>query len=253
MEEQTPIRPRPSATEGKVTRQRPRASALRAAAALGPALAVAMWVAGTHPVAAFFAVLLYAAVCLVAVAEVEKFHPFPRFGPANVVTLLRAGLACLIAAMVLTPASSRAWWLAIFLLAIVALALDGVDGWASRRTRLTSAFGARFDMEVDALLILILSISAALNGKAGAWLLLLGLIRYLFVAARLIVPALRRPLPPSRRRKAVCVLQVSTLGLLLLPALAAPVSSGLAFVALTALVWSFAVDIRWLLGFGQEA
>ena len=37
------------------------------------------------------------------------------------------------------------------------LALDGLDGWAARRQGLVSAFGARFDMEVDALLILALA------------------------------------------------------------------------------------------------
>ena len=226
---------------------RPRAAALRAAMALGPVLAATLWIAGAHPAASVFAVLLFAAVCLLAVTGIEQSHPFPRLGPANLVTLLRTGLTCLIAAMVLTPSASARWWLAVFVLAILALVLDGLDGWVSRRTRLASPFGARFDMEVDALLILVLSVSACLHGKAGAWVLLLGLIRYLFVGGGLVLPALRRPLPPSTRRKAVCVFQVGTLGLLLLPNVMPPASAALAIVALAALVWSFAADIRWLL------
>ena len=43
------------------------------------------------------------------------------------------------------------------MLASVALILDGVDGKVARRTRNASAFGARFDMEVDAFLILVFS------------------------------------------------------------------------------------------------
>ena len=65
----------------------------------------------------------------------------------------------------------------------IAIALDGVDGWLARRTGMVSAFGARFDMEVDALLIQVLAILAWQHGKAGAWILASGLLRYLFVAA----------------------------------------------------------------------
>ena len=41
--------------------------------------------------------------------------------------------------------------------------------------------------------------------KAGAWVLAAGLMRYLFVAAAATWPWMARPLPPSLRRKAVCV------------------------------------------------
>ena len=49
----------------------------------------------------------------------------------------------------------------LVLLSSVALALDGVDGWVARRTRTVSALGARFDMEVDAFLVLMLSVHVA--------------------------------------------------------------------------------------------
>ena len=86
-------------------------------------------------------------------ARLGRFHPHARFGLANGITLLRAGGAAVFAALALEPA----------LLADAArpgppspapallLALDGLDGFAARRQRLASAFGARFDMEVDAL------------------------------------------------------------------------------------------------------
>ena len=48
---------------------------------------------------------------------------------------------------------------------------------------MTSAFGARFDMEVDALLIQVLAVLAWQWDKAGPWVLMSGLLRYVFVAA----------------------------------------------------------------------
>jgi hypothetical protein len=67
------------------------------------------------------------------------------------------------------------------------------------------------------------------------------------VLAGRIAPALNRPLPPSRRRSAVCGLQVAALSLVLAPPLAPPVSSALLAAAFAALAWSFAVDIAWAL------
>ena len=42
---------------------------------------------------------------------------------------------------------------------------------------MTSGYGARFDMETDAAFILVLSILVWQHGKAGAWVLLCGLMR----------------------------------------------------------------------------
>ncbi len=54
-------------------------------------------------------------------------------------------------------------------LSIPALALDAVDGWIARRTHTVSELGARFDMEVDAFLLLVLSAYVAQDlGLVGA-------------------------------------------------------------------------------------
>jgi phosphatidylglycerophosphate synthase len=99
------------------------------------------------------------------------------------------------------PSVVLAW--SIVVLALIALVLDGVDGRVARRRGEASAFGARFDMETDALLILVLAALAWSLGKAGAWILLAGALRYLFVAAGFVLPWLRAELPPSRRRQTV--------------------------------------------------
>jgi len=102
---------------------------------------------------------LFALAGAVVLARLGRFHPHARFGLANGVTLLRAGGTAVFAALALEPAllaDPRAAW-AAFAGACLLLALDGLDGLAARRQGLASAFGARFDMEVDAGLILALA------------------------------------------------------------------------------------------------
>ncbi len=188
------------------------------------------------------AVGLFAVVTLLVLEGLRVSHPF-RFGPANQVTLGRAGITCLLAGA-LPAGGGPTWQLAA--LATTAAALDGVDGWLARRTQLASPFGARFDMEIDALLIAVLALLAWRLDRADAWVLAAGAMRYLFVAAGSIRPWLAAPLPPSRRRKAVCALQVATLVVCLVPILPQPVAAACAATGVLALVASFAIDIAWL-------
>jgi phosphatidylglycerophosphate synthase len=129
---------------------------------------------------------------------------------------------------------------------MVALMLDGVDGWMARRNGMQSPFGARFDMEVDAFFILILAGLIWQSGKAGAWVILSGAMRYGFIVLGWRLPWLKRPLPPRRRRQTVCVIQTAVLALCLTPPLIPPVSTFLAAGALGLLALSFTVDIAWL-------
>lgn len=190
----------------------------------------------------------FALVGAVVLARLGRFHPHPRFGLANGISLVRAGGAAVFATLALEPMllAGRAGWVAIGAVAGL-LFLDGLDGMAARRQGLASVFGARLDMEVDAVLILALAAIAFGLGKAGPWILGLGLLRYLFVLAGLAVPALARPLPASHRRSAICVLQVAVLGLLLAPPVVPPLATLLGAVAFAALVASFAADADWLL------
>lgn len=172
--------------------------------------------------------------------------PLTRFGPANQVTLIRAGIAALIAGLAggTTLEPTLAGWMAG--LAGVALLLDGLDGWLARRDGWESRFGARFDMEIDAFLILTLAVLVWQSGKTGGWVLLSGALRYGFVALGQAFPWLRQPLPPRWRRQAICVIQTAALALCLHPWLAAPWAIGLAAGALALLTLSFALDTLWL-------
>lgn len=207
---------------------------------------------GALPLQAMWAA---AGVLLAVCALVLHQWPDPRttLGPANRVTLGRAVLVALVAGALAAPgwAQQHATWLAA--VAGIALALDGVDGWVARRWRCASAFGARFDMELDAFLILVLCAHLVAMGKAGSWVLAIGAMRYGFVAAMRVWPWLDGPLPESGRRKLVCVLQVASLLLCLLPVVDAPSAAALLALALGLLAWSFAVDVRWRYVNGRSA
>lgn len=186
---------------------------------------------------------LFAVVVATGLVHLPVHHPHRRFGAANQITLGRASLACALAGT-LPTAELPTWPLVAF--AGVAAVLDAVDGWLARRSRLASPFGARFDMEIDALLILVLAILVWRLDRAGAWVLASGLMRYGFVIAALAWPWLAAPLPPSTRRKVVCVVQVVTLVVCLAPIVPDALARLIAAAGLIALTASFAVDIGWL-------
>ena len=188
---------------------------------------------------------LFAAIVLLSIGYLQQHHPFARFGPANQITTARAMLVALVASLAGEPRFPGVAAGAVAASMAVTL-LDGVDGWLARRNRIASDFGARFDMEIDALLILALSILAWRYEKAGAWVVLSGLLRYAFVAAGGIAPWLRAALPPSRRRQAICVIQIAALTLAMVPAIQPPLSTVLAAAALVTLIYSFLVDTLWL-------
>lgn len=188
---------------------------------------------------------LFVFIVMLAVRYLPRYHPFPHFGPANRVTTLRAALVSLVGGFVGAPETAIVATTAAGI-ALLVTVLDGVDGYLARRTGMASAFGARFDMEVDALLILILSLLAWTHGKAPAWVVWSGVLRYLFVFAGWVAGWMRATLPASRRRQTVCVLQVVGLIAVVLPPVQPPLSTRLAAAALAGLVYSFMVDAWWL-------
>ena len=168
----------------------------------------------------------------------------PALGPANAVTLARASLVAGVTALAVTSLQRPVPTAVLATLTGVALALDGMDGLVARRCGCVSRFGARFDMEVDAFLILVLSV--AVGATAGWWTVTIGAFRYVFLAASWAFPWLAAPLDPKRSRKVVAALQ----GVVLAVAVAGllpPAVTVLALIgALGALTWSFARDVRTL-------
>lgn len=180
---------------------------------------------------------IFVAASGIVVAQAWHF-PHSRIGLCNVLTMGRLALGCLLAERI----GDEPGWPEVGI-ALAALASDGVDGFAARRAGLVSRFGARFDMEIDSALGFVLSCLAV--ERVGLWVLMLGLPRYLWLAAGLVFRWLPGDLPESRWRKAVCVLQIGVLVAVICPALPAEAAAPLAAVAGAALVWSFGRDAIW--------
>jgi phosphatidylglycerophosphate synthase len=212
-------------------------------ATLGGALAGQAGWATVHVLAGMTG---FAAVGAIVAFAVGAERGSAGFGLANQVTLLRAGLVCLVGGALLAGGSLAPLGWSLAALVTTALSLDAVDGWLARRFALASKFGARFDLEIDALLILILAVLVWQSGRAGPWVLTIGLLRYAFVMAGWLWLWLRAPLPPSRRRQAVCAQQGITLLLCLLPPVGPVLATLCAGAALLALLASFTADIIYL-------
>lgn len=214
------------------------AGALLGAVILGP-------LATAGPFAQAAPLLAYGTLLLIVRRALVRTYPHPTYGACNVVTHLRATGVAGLTALLASAASPMGGWL-VPLVAGVVLALDGVDGWLARREGRCSDFGARFDMETDAALAMLLTVMVWQGGIAGVWVLWLGLARYAFVGAGRVWPWLRAPLPPRLRRKAGCVVQVAALVLALVPGMP-PVATQVALaVAALLLVWSFGADVALL-------
>ncbi len=162
---------------------------------------------------------------------------------ADALTLLRhLGTGAIAAATVLVlggELTARSWPLAVLIAAT--LATDALDGPVARRTGSAGPIGARIDMEADAALVMVLSVLAAT--MVGPWALAIGLMRYAFVAASWVRPALSRPLGFSQFRRLVGGGQGVMLLISLLPVVPAPAAAVVVAAALALLVVSFGRDV----------
>ncbi|MEP7024162.1 MAG: CDP-alcohol phosphatidyltransferase family protein [Actinomycetota bacterium] len=197
-------------------------------------LAVAGWIAG--PATGL------AAAALLAAARTRSDQSFVH--PADWVTLARAVLIAGVAGLVADSFSRPVSITALVTLSAVALVLDAVDGQVARRTGTATPLAGRLDGEVDAFLILLLSITVSRD--YGGWVLAIGAARYALLLAGWLIPWLAAPLPPRYWRKVVAAVQ----GIVLTVA-ASGVPSRLVgmiavAVALLLLAESFGRDVIWL-------
>ncbi len=190
---------------------------------------------------------IYAATVTAVGCLYARFAALPAFGYANSTTLVRCGLiGVLLAAGLQTSALAPASW-RVFFLALAALLLDLADGWIARRFGETSRFGRRFDLETDTAFLFVLSFMLTSAQRVGPWVLAVGMLRPLFVLCGHLLPALARPLAPSRRRAAVCGLSTALLVVALAPPVSEAWAARLSWSALFMLAASFAIDVRRLL------
>ena len=172
-----------------------------------------------------------------------------RPGPADLVTFARGLLGCVVAGLVAASLPEPAIPYAVLALAVPALALDAVDGAVARRTGTASAFGGRFDGEVDAFMVLVLSVAAA--PTAGWWVVWAGLARYLFGAAGWVLPWMRGALAFRHWRKVVTASVGVALVVAVADALPRAATTLVLLVALALMAESFGRDV-WSLWRARE-
>lgn len=197
-------------------------------------LGVAGWLAG----------VTYGAVTCAALIRGLRRSGAGNLGPADRVTLTRTILVGGVTALTVDSFHRHPAVTVLVTLALVALVLDAVDGQVARRTGTVTAFGARFDMEVDSFLVLVLSVHVA--PLLGGWVLTVGAMRYAFVAAAWVLPWMREALPPRYWRKVVAATQGVVLVAATADALPRPLTAAAMAVALAMLIESFGRDVRWL-------
>lgn len=208
---------------------------LLAVLGIAPGIGSSGWIVG----------LVCACVLAVSAARRAGVDQVVTLGPADLVTMTRAVLACGVAALVAESlVTGTEVGGALVPLAVVALALDFVDGRVARRTRTASAYGARLDGEADAFLILVLSIHVA--HTAGGWVLAMGIVRYAYAVATWVLPWMQQPLPPRYWRKVVAAF----VGTVLVVAASGYAPDPLTYAVLVAaallLAESFGWDVVWL-------
>ncbi|MCU1477246.1 MAG: CDP-alcohol phosphatidyltransferase family protein [Subtercola sp.] len=214
-----------------------------AAAATLLGVVAAHWYQPWIPAVGWSAALSYLVISNILLLRGLQHRHTVRFGPANVVTAVRSTLVGVISGIVVASFVAPIPVGLLVALLVPTLLLDGVDGWVARRTNSASELGARFDMEVDAFLLLVLS--AYVSQTLGIWVLAIGVMRYAFVAAGWMFPWLRRQLPYRYWRKVVTAVQGIALTIAatgFLPLL----DVALIAIALALLVESFGRDVVWL-------
>jgi phosphatidylglycerophosphate synthase len=223
--------------------RRPFASLLQAAAGLVAMLLGIAATVGLSPAGWIVGAVCGAAV-ICGVGLALHRHPGERLGPAGRCTLARGLTGAGIAALTAESFGGRSPDLAVAALGAVALALDFADGRIARSTGTVTRLGARLDGEVDAFLILILSIYVARSH--GGWVLAIGAARYLFLAAGAVLPWMRAELPRRDWRKVVAATQGIVLTVAAAGVAPAAVTATALALALALLAESFGRDVLWL-------
>ena len=183
-----------------------------------------------------------AAAALLVTARMRSDQP--AILPADWVTLTRTLLIAGVAGLVADSFSRPVPVTALVTLSTVALVLDAVDGQVARRTGTATPLGARIDGEIDAFLILLLSI--AVSQDYGGWVLVIGAARYALLLAGWLIPWLAAPLPPRYWGKVVAAVT----GIVLIVAASGLVDRRTGMIAVAAalllLAESFGRNVIWL-------
>lgn len=200
------------------------------------ALGIGSWVAKDPRVAAMGGA---ASLFVLAAQSAGRWAPpGRRFGVANAITAFRVLLLMVLSTLRVSPRA------AILLLAL--LALDGLDGAIARKRDEASEFGAQFDMEADALTVLVAGLVIMVSGTVGAFIALPGLLRYVYAIAIHVAPGSRGEAPRSKLGRRAFVVLMLSLVVCLVPVV--PVDGPMAMLSTGLVSFSFLRCFHWSFG-----
>lgn len=169
----------------------------------------------------------------------NQWTPQLHFGMGNFLTGLRL-LLLLLTTLFLKDLPDYL----IALTGLIILIGDGIDGWLARRRHELSEFGEYFDKETDALFIHLFCLSAIFKNLLGEWIILIGLLRYLFVVYLFLTGKKDRKERRSKAGRYIFVFVSCSVIIIFLPFPVLPLA--VAALSLLLLIYSFGRDILWI-------
>lgn len=187
------------------------------------------------------ALAIGAAISFLALLAIGKkdWTPSGKFGLGNSITALRLTFAWLICYFGGSISPSI-----IFVLALLILMMDGIDGRAARLRNEVSDFGEFWDKETDAFLMLVLAMLIYLKALGPAWLLTMGALRYFFGIYIFLLKPSQRTERRSRLGRWIYVFSVAVLLSYFLPL--PSWRNWMGGLAVLALLYSFGRDMLWM-------
>ena len=176
----------------------------------------------------------------------------PQLGAGNVLTLVRGLLYGFLAGFVVLPMPSELWAYVPGALFTAASLTDFVDGWVARRRGETTKLGAKLDVEVDSMGVLVAYILAVQLGQLPTIFVGMG---GLFYTYRLALWGRRRcrrpvyPLPDDPLRSVIGGFQAGVLCVILWPVFSPPLTTLATTTIATIVLFSFVRD--WLVATGR--
>lgn len=169
-----------STTAIALKRQWVRVALIGGATLLGVGLLQPRWLLGSLVVWAYCVLVVYQG--LGDNRRDESATLLPSLGGATLVTIARGALLAVTAGFLFLPPPVGTMAFVPAAAYSAAALLDHVDGRLARALGRTTRLGEKLDMELDAAGILIASLLAIHYGKIPSWYLVVGLVRYAFLA-----------------------------------------------------------------------
>ena len=128
----------------------------------------------------------------------------------------------------------------------ISLVLDGLDGYLARLLNQISEFGAKFDLETDTFLLLLLSFSLYKDLNANVTVFLIPFYRYVFFILQFKFKWLKASLPESMRRRFICFFVTFLLIISHFSSFPTHLVDGFINLSILLITFSFLEDIIWL-------